>query len=218
VLLVEDDRSVREGVAAALSLDGYKVKPVADGADLPKVFEEFRPDLVVLDVYLAGGPDGFELARTVRGLADVPVVFLTAADALEQRLQGFRLGADDYLVKPFSLAELLARLRAVLRRSGRSLSSTWEVRDVVVDEASRTVVRAGRRVDLSKTEFELFCALARAPGRVYSKAQLLSSVWGFDAFDPNLVEVYISSLRRKLEAHGPRLIFTQRGEGYVVRP
>jgi two-component system OmpR family response regulator len=217
VLIVEDDTSVREGVTAALAMQSFEVRAVAHGLTLAEDLEGFRPDLVILDVYLDPGPDGFALADLVK-VHGAPMLFLTAADAIEQRLRGFELGADEYLVKPFSMAELLARVRVVLRRTGRLVSPTWEVRDVVVDEANRTVLRGGNRVALSKTEFELLRTLGRSPGRVYSKAQLLSEVWGFDAYDPNLVEVYVSSLRRKLEEFGPRMIFTQRGEGYVVRP
>jgi DNA-binding response OmpR family regulator len=197
---------------------GYEVRTVPDGLELGDVLERFRPDLVALDVYLPDGPDGFDLAKEIRSLASIPVVFLTAADAVDQRLKGFELGADDYVVKPFSMAELLARIRAVLRRAGRLNSPTWQVRDLVVDEQNRTVVRADQPVDLTPTEFDLLCTLARTPGQVHSKAQLLSQIWGFDVSDPNLVEVCISSLRRKLEAQGPRLIFTQWGRGYYLRP
>jgi two-component system OmpR family response regulator len=218
ILLVEDDTSVREGVEASLMSHGYQVLSASHGLDLATAVERFKPDLLVLDVYLSQGPDGFALAQAMRPISAAPIMFLTDADDLEQRLRGFDAGADDYLVKPFSTAELLARVRAVLRRCGRLVSTTWQVRDVVVDEASRTVSRGSKTIALSKTEFELLCVLSRTPGRVYSKAQLLSEVWGFAAFDPNLVEVYIGYLRRKLEAHGPRLIFTERGEGYVVRP
>jgi DNA-binding response OmpR family regulator len=218
VLIVEDDGSLREALSTALGMVGYEVRTVPDGLELGDVLERFRPDLVALDVYLPDGPDGFDLAKEIRSLASIPVVFLTAADAVDQRLKGFELGADDYVVKPFSMAELLARIRAVLRRAGRLNSPTWQVRDLVVDEQNRTVVRADQPVDLTPTEFDLLCTLARTPGQVHSKAQLLSQIWGFDVSDPNLVEVCISSLRRKLEAQGPRLIFTQWGRGYYLRP
>jgi DNA-binding response OmpR family regulator len=216
LLVVEDDASVREGVVAALALQGYLVHAIPDGRDLRAVLLQYRPDLVVLDVYLPG-PDGFALAETVGAVCGAPVLFLSAADAVEQRVRGFDVGADDYVVKPFAMAELLARVRVILRRHGRLRSPTWELGDLVVDESSRTAVRAGQAVHLSKTEFNLLRALGRSPGHVFSKAQLLSQVWGFDEYDPNLVEVYISSLRRKLEALGPRVIFTERGEGYVMR-
>ena len=145
------------------------------------------------------------------------MVFLTAADTLEERLSGFDLGADDYIVKPFAVAELLSRVRVILRRAGRLDSPTRQIRDLVVDEATRTVMRNKDRVELTRTEFDLLLVLVRSPGKVFSKTQLLAQVWGFDEFDPNLVEVYVSSLRRKLEAHGPRLLFTERGRGYVIR-
>jgi len=128
------------------------------------------------------------------------------------------VGADDYLVKPFALAELLARMRAVLRRSGRVVSGCIEFRDVVIDELQRSVTRGGQPVSLTSVEFELLVTLARAPGRVFSKPELLSFVWGFDEYDPNLVEVHVSSLRRKIGGDGATLIQTERGRGYVLRP
>jgi two-component system, OmpR family, response regulator len=216
ILLVEDNTSVRVGVTSAMRSEGYSVRGLADGSEVAVALQTFRPDLVVIDVYLPDGDDGFVLAERVRAVASIPIVFLTAADTIEDRLRGFALGADDYIVKPFSTAELLARIRAVLRRTGRLSSTTVQVRDLVVDEATHTVIRSGERVELTPTEFELLRALVRTPGRLLSKAQILSQVWGFDAYDPNLVEVYISALRRKLEAHGPRLIFTERGKGYVI--
>jgi DNA-binding response OmpR family regulator len=217
LLMIEDDRSARESVSAALTQMGYAVMGRPTGEDLDEVLSTFRPDLAIIDINLPTGPDGFALARHVRATAGIPVLFLTAADALQSRLSGFEAGGDDYMVKPFAMAELLARIRAVLRRSGRLQSQVIEVRDLVVDEGAKTAVRAGQTLDLTPTEYELLCALVRAPGKVVSKAQLLSLVWGFDAYDPNVVEVHVSSLRRKMEQHGPRLIHTERGRGYVLR-
>jgi two-component system OmpR family response regulator len=217
VLIVEDDPALRSALKGALEMVGYEVRALEDGTGVGDAVEVFRPDLVGIDVYLPRGPDGFEVAKTVRSLTSVPMVFLTAADGVRDRLRGFDLGADDYVVKPFSMAELLARVRALLRRAGRLTSATWEVRDLLVDEQNRVVIRADMAVDLTPTEFDLLCLLGRTPGRVYSKAQLLSEIWGVGMTDPNLVEVCMSSLRRKLDAHGPRLIFTQRGRGYFLR-
>ncbi|MCU1486126.1 MAG: winged helix family two component transcriptional regulator [Actinomycetia bacterium] len=218
VLVVEDDAALRRALVATLDASGFEVLGLADGLALAEEVDRFRPDLAVLDVGFSVGPDGFAQAQDLRSQHGVPVIFVTAADALEDRLRGFEVGGDDYLVKPFAMAELLARARVVLRRTGRLTSPTIEVRDLLLDEANRVVRRGGQVVELTKTEFEVLCALAREPGRVLSKVQLLALVWGFDEFAPNLVEVHVSSLRRKLEAHGPRLIHTERGEGYVLRP
>jgi DNA-binding response OmpR family regulator len=218
VLLVEDDTALRDAIASALGASGYDVHAAANGLRLDEVTAEFRPDAAILDVRLDDGPDGFGLALALRRRSDMPLLFVTAADRLDDRLRGFEVGADDYIVKPFAVAELLARMRALLRRTGSLVSSTWQVRDLVVDESERIVRRDGHPIDLTKTEFELLMVLVRAPGRVFSKTQLLSLVWGFDEFAPNLVEVHMSALRRKLEAHGPRLIHTERSVGYVVRP
>ena len=145
------------------------------------------------------------------------MIFLSAADTEPDRLAGFDAGADDYLVKPFSMAELLARVRVALRRAGRLHADTWQVGDLVVDEDRRTVERDGQPIELTRTEFDLLVALGRRRGGVASKSQLLASVWGFDEYDPNLVEVYISALRRKLETAGPRIVHTVRGVGYALR-
>ncbi|HWM20449.1 MAG TPA: response regulator transcription factor [Ilumatobacteraceae bacterium] len=214
LLIVEDDGSLREGLAAVLIAHGFDVRAESDGRHFEEVAESFRPDLAILDIGLPVGDDGFQLAQRLRATSDVPVLFVTAADALQDRLRGFELGADDYLVKPFAMAELLARVRAVLRRCGRLVSPVHQIRDLVVDEMERVVTRAGTRIELTGTEFELLATLARTPGHVYSKVRLLSLVWGFDEYDPNLVEVHISAVRRKLEAHGSRLIHTERGAGY----
>lgn len=216
VLVVEDDAPIRTTLEVAFRAEGYEVRVEADGCALDEVLAAFRPDLAVLDVRLPVGPDGYAMAKTLRRGGDLPLLFLTAADAVEDRLAGFSAGADDYLVKPFSLAELLARTQALLRRAGRLSSNTWQVGDLIVDDGARSVVRAGLRLELTRTEYDLLATLAQHVGKVLSKTQLLTSVWGFDAYDTNLVEVHMSALRRKLESAGPRLIQTVRGAGYVL--
>jgi two-component system, OmpR family, response regulator len=219
ILVVEDDLAVRETVVAALQREGFEVRAEHDGLRLDAVAREFRPDLAVLDVRLPAGPSGLSMARMLRSTSDVPILFLTAADQEEDRIAGFEAGADDYVGKPFSVSELLARVRALLRRSGRLRSETLQVGDLVIDEGSRTATRGGRDLELTRIEFDLLTTLARQPGRVHSKGQLLTTVWGMDVYDPNLVEVHVSSLRRKLEAEeGARLIHTVRGVGYALRP
>lgn len=217
ILFVEDDGALRDAVRAALAAEGYEVEAVETGAHLDRHLHHFRPDLVLLDVRLPG-PDGFALGRRVRAESDAAVLFVTAADALEDRLAGFDLGADDYVTKPFSMAELMARVRAVLRRAGRLESDIWQVGDLVIDAGAHVVTRHGEPVDLTPTEFNLLLALARNGDRPISKERLLASVWQFDSYDTNLVEVHVSGIRRKLEALGPRLIHTVRGIGYVLRP
>jgi two-component system OmpR family response regulator len=217
-LLIEDDRSVREAVTYAFEDLGFLVQAEPTGEELTRLIEEFRPDVAIVDIQLPAGPDGFELARQLVSMAGIPVVFLTAADALHDRLAGFEAGGDDYVVKPFAMSELLARVRAVLRRSGRLHSPVIEIRDLLIDDNAKQARRAGVLLDLTPTEFELLSVLARSPNQVFSKGQLLSRIWGFDSYDPNLVEVHVSALRRKLDARGPRLVHTVRSRGYVFRP
>ena len=197
--------------------DGYEVLARPDATDIQDVATTFRPDLALLDVRLPIGPDGYATARMLRAGSDLPILFLTAADGIDDRLAGFEAGADDYLAKPFSMAELLARARALLKRAGRLSSAVHQVGDLIIDDAARTVVRNGEVLNLTRTEYELLSVLAQHPGQVLTKTQLLTQVWGFDAFDGNLVEVHLSALRRKLETHGPRLVQTIRGMGYVLR-
>ena len=218
LLFIEDDSSLREAVTVTLRQAGYEVRAEADGSALSDAVADFHPDMAILDVRLPEGEEGFELAIRLKAMADLPIVFVTAADDLEDRLRGFEVGGDDYLVKPFAVAELLARVRAVLRRAGRLSSPTYQVYDLLIDETHRSVHRGSVELQLTKTEFEVLAVLAREPGRVFSKNQLLSLVWGFAGYQGNLVEVHVSALRRKLEAHGGRLIHTERGEGYVLRP
>lgn len=218
IIVVEDDRPVRTSLEVALREEGYEVRAYAHASGIERTVEEFHPDLAILDVHLGTGRDGNSTARLLRASSDIPVIMLTAADTVADRLEGFSAGADDYMVKPFSIAELLARIEALLRRSGRLTSAVRQVADVVIDDGARTVLRAGKTMELTRTEFELLAVLAKHSGQVLSKVQLLTQVWGFDAYDVNLVEVHMSSLRRKMEAQGPRLIQTVRGVGYVLRP
>lgn len=211
VTVVEDEEPVRLAIERALRREGLSVAAFA-GFAAPDLILGFAPDLVILDVGLPNG-DGFDLARRLRAGRDVPIIFLTARDAVEDRLHGFELGADDYLVKPFALEELLARLRAVLRRTGR-LDRVIDAGDLIIDEPAGLASRGGAPLDLTPTELRVLTYLVRHRGLVLSKAQLLTQVWGYDAYDPNVVEVHVSALRRKLEARGPRIIETVRGLGY----
>lgn len=217
VLVVEDDDAIRASLRAALEAEDYDVTDLSHGADLVTVAGQFRPDLAILDVRLPHGPGGLAMTQMLRAESDAPVLFLTAADALDDRLAGFAAGADDYMAKPFSMAELLMRVAALLRRSGRVSSAVWRFGDLVIDDGAHTVERDGVPIELTRTEYDLLAALARRPGQVLSKTRLLTQVWGFDAYDTNLVEVHVSAVRRKLEAHGERLIQTVRGVGYVLR-
>jgi DNA-binding response OmpR family regulator len=217
ILLVEDDTTIRQALAVALRDDGYQVSAESDGASALDGAEAFRPDLAILDIRLPPGPDGLAVARALRESRNIPIVFLTAADALEDRLAGFHAGGDDYVVKPFSMAELLARVRAVLRRAGALDSGVWQVHDLVVDESARSAVRGGTVIDLTRTEFDLLALLGRQRGRVLSKRQILTEIWGYEGYQENVVEAHMSALRRKLEGDGGRLIHTVRGAGYVLR-
>jgi two-component system OmpR family response regulator len=217
ILVVEDDPDVRHLVKVAVEQAGFDVAVEADGTEIRRVVAWFRPDLAILDVTLAPGPDGLAVARMLRDVSDLPILFLTAATSLEDRLAGFSAGGDDYLTKPFAISELLARCRALLQRSGRLESRVLKIGDCVIDVDGRTVTRGHHEVALTRTEFDLLATLARNTGRVLSKPQLLAGVWGFDAYDVHLVEVHMSSLRRKLHTKGPPLIHTVRGIGYVMR-
>jgi two-component system OmpR family response regulator len=216
VVVVEDDDALRVALVEALRRDGYVVEALASAAGFSDLITVFRPHLLVLDVMLPGGRDGFGLARDGRAHGGLGIVVLTARDAVEDRLRGFESGADDYLIKPFSMAELLARVRALLRRLGE-VTDVLQVGDLIVDEGASLATRAGATLPLTATELRLLVHLASRPGRTLSKTVLLTQVWGYGDFDPNLVEVHMSALRRKTEEHGPRLIHTVRGLGYVLR-
>lgn len=217
VLVVEDEAAVRHALELAFRGEGYNVRAEADGSALQEVTDEFRPDVAVLDVRLPTGPDGYAMARMLRARDDLPVLLLTAADSLENRLSAFEAGADDHVAKPFSTAELLARTQALLRRAGRLVPAVLAVGDVVIDDATRTVRRADVDIELTRTEYDLLSLFARHTDQILSKQQLLVQLWGFDAYASNVIEVHMSALRRKLEALGPRLIHTVRSVGYVLR-
>jgi DNA-binding response OmpR family regulator len=216
VLVVEDAEPIRTAVGIALTEAGHAVRTRPDGEGFERELAEYRPDLVLLDVMLPGR-DGFELLKVARETSNAGVILLTARDAVDDRLHGLRTGADDYVVKPFVLAELIARVEAVLRRMGR-LRTVLAIGDLEVDVEARAVRRAGTEIELTATEFKLLAFLAGRAEKVVGKTQLLTAVWGYDDYADNLVEVYVSGLRRKLEAHGPRLLHTVRGSGYVLRP
>lgn len=213
--MIEDAEAIGAAVSSALRDAGYQVQVRPDGRDLEGELTRFRPDLVVLDVMLPGR-DGFMLLEVIRRTSGAGVVMLTARDGVVDRLRGLDRGADDYVVKPFVLAELVARVSAVLRRLGRT-PSTVQIGDLVVDADSAVVLRGGAPVELTATELRLLRYLAAQRGRVVGKTQILTAVWGYEDYDPNLVEVHVSALRRKLEEHGPRLLHTVRGLGYVLR-
>jgi DNA-binding response OmpR family regulator len=212
ILVVEDSDAIRVPLATALSGHGYEVSAAPDGTDLETRLRSSPPDLVILDVMLPGR-DGFELLRVIRTSSTAAVLMLTARDGVADRVHGLTAGADDYLVKPFALAELLARVQAVLRRT-RVGGSAIAVGDLVISDDVADVRRGDRVIDLTETERRVLGYLAGQQGRVVSKTQLLTAVWGYDGFDENLVEVHVSSLRRKLEAGGDRVVHTVRGRGY----
>jgi len=218
VLVVDDDRNIRELVATALGYEGYAVDTAASGRDALDKVRAGRPDLVVLDVML-GDLDGFEVARRlVAEGRNPPVLFLTARDTTEDKVQGLRLGGDDYVTKPFSLDELVARIEALLRRTADLRRSTRLCfADLELDDAAHEVFRGTTRIDLTATEFKLLRYLLANPRRVLSKTQILDHVWEYADGDPNMVETYISYLRKKLDGHGPPLVHTVRGAGYVLR-
>jgi DNA-binding response OmpR family regulator len=216
VLIVEDSETIREMVSEALTDVGYHTDTRCDGDGLEDHLNGLRPDLVVLDVMLPGR-DGFALIDVIRQWGDVGIVLITARDGLQDRLRGLDGGADDYVVKPFELAELVSRVGAVLRRRGR-LPQVVQVGDLMLDVDAAVAARAGHQLDLTATELRLLDFLVAQRGRIVSAAQILTAVWGYGAYDPNLVQVHISGLRRKLEAHGPRILQTVRGIGYRLQP
>jgi two-component system OmpR family response regulator len=222
VLVVDDEPSLAELLSSVLRYEGWEVRTAASGADAVRIARDFKPDAVVLDIML---PDfnGLEVLRRMR--ADIPhvcVLFLTAKDAVEDRVAGITAGGDDYVTKPFSLEEVLARLRGLLRRahlSREQAEGSLAVGDLTMDEDAREVRRSGDLIDLTATEFELLRFLMRNPRRVLSTAQILDRVWNYDfGGQAHVVELYISYLRKKIDSGRAPLIHTVRGVGYVLKP
>ena len=222
VLVVDDEDTLSELLSMALRYEGWDVKSAANGRSAVTLAREFRPDAVVLDIMLPD-LDGLEVLRQMRAdNSTIPVLFLTARDAVEDRIAGLTAGGDDYVTKPFSLEEVVARLRALLRRGAMAVAesdSLIVVGDLTLDEDSREVRRDGVEVSLTATEFELLRYLMRNRKRVLSKAQILDRVWNYDfGGQANVVELYISYLRKKIDAGRAPMIHTMRGAGYVLKP
>ena len=218
VLVVEDDEDIAQVLQRSLRMEGYEVRLAADGEAALDEAATFHPDLVVLDLGLPK-LDGIEVAKRLRAGDDVPILMLTARDAVESRVEGLDTGADDYLVKPFERQELLARLRALLRRRPPRGSASLTVADLSLNPDTHEVSRGERSIELTQREFELLEYLMRNERIVVPRQRLLEEVWGYDPFaTTNTIEVFVSNLRRKLEADGePRLLHTIRGAGYVLR-
>lgn len=222
VLVVDDEPNIAELLRMALRYEGWEVDVAHTGHRAVEAARAARPDAVVLDMMLPD-IDGMEVLRRLRGREpDLPVLFLTARDAVEDRIAGLTAGGDDYVTKPFSLEEVVARLRGLMRRAGATepdAGTVLTVGDLTLDEASHEVRRAGQEISLTATEFELLRYLMRNPRRVLSKAQILDRVWNYDfGGQANVVELYISYLRKKVDAGRAPMIHTMRGAGYVLKP
>jgi two-component system, OmpR family, response regulator len=220
VLVVDDEPNIVDVVSMALRFQGFEVEPAGTGAAAIAAVASFRPDLIVLDVML---PDmeGFDVAERLAAQRDrVPILFLTARDTTGDKVRGLSIGGDDYVTKPFSLEELVARIRSILRRTGLSEpeSSRLVFEDLELDEDAHEVTRGGVHIDLTQTEYRLLRYLMLNPRRVLTRAQLLEHVWNYDfGGDARVLETYVSYLRRKLDVHGPPLLHTVRGVGYALR-
>jgi two-component system, OmpR family, response regulator MprA len=220
ILVVDDERAVRESLRRALELEGYEIELAEDGTQaLERLGSDPEPDAMVLDV-LMPGLDGLEVSRTVRRNGSrLPILMLTARTQVEDRVEGLDAGADDYLTKPFALEELLARVRALLRRTSDGSGQTLRFADLELDPGTREVRRGGERIELTRTEFSLLELFLLNPRQVLTRSLIFERVWGYDfGFSSNSLDVYIGYLRRKTEAGGkPRLIHTVRGVGYALR-
>ena len=219
ILIIEDDPSIGKLLRRALLLEGYEARLVQDGPAGLAAFHEENPDLIILDLMLPG-IDGIEVCKRVREESEVPILMLTARDTVDDRVLGLDSGADDYVVKPFDIDELLARVRAQLRRAEhKQPKQILEFADLTMDTAARTVRRGNREIELTAREFDLLELFMRHPNQVISRTQIYDEIWDYDfGGESNIIEVYIRYLRTKLEAEGePRLIYTKRGAGYILR-
>ncbi len=218
ILVIEDDPAILRLLQRGLSMEGYQVETAVDGENGLKLFQEYQPDLIVLDLMLPS-MDGLEVCQRIRQRSKVPILILTARDAVQNRIEGLDAGADDYLVKPFNLEELLARIRALLRRTEHERQPVLRFADVSMDTSTREAYRGERKLNLTKKEFQLLEMFLRHPRQVLSRETLFDRIWGYDfGGESNVLEVYIRYLRQKLEENGePRLIYTVRGVGYVMR-
>jgi two-component system OmpR family response regulator len=223
VLVVDDEASLTDLLQMALRYEGWEIKTAADGSSAIATARDFRPDAVVLDIMLPD-IDGLQVLQRMRADGnDVPVLFLTAKDSLDDRIAGLTAGGDDYVTKPFSLEEVVARLRGLIRRSTLTADANESpvliVGDLELDEDSHEVRRNGRLIELTATEFELLRYLMRNPRRVVSKSQILDRVWDYDfGGKSSVVEIYISYLRKKIDAEGAPMLHTVRGAGYMIKP
>lgn len=216
VLVVDDEESIRESVTYTLEHESYRTITAATGSEALKKFRDNHPDLVILDIML---PDisGLEVCKGIRSIADVPILFLSAKDQLEDMVEGLDNGGDDYLAKPFHFAELMARVRALLRRSKGRKVNFLEYEDIILDPDSHTVTKGGRTLHLTLREFELLEMFMSKPRQVFTRQQILQQLWGWsDDLETNVVEVYICALRNKLDDENRSLLRTVRGVGYAL--
>lgn len=218
ILIIEDDPAILKVLQRGLTYEGYEVEIATDGTSGLNRFREKHPDLVILDLMLPG-MDGLEVCRRLRLASNLPILILTAKDAIQDRVQGLDAGADDYLVKPFNLEELLARVRALLRRTQTERQPVYQFADLVMDTVAHQVKRGNRIIPLTAKEYDLLELFMRHPRQVLTREVIFDRVWGYDfGGESNVLEVYIRYLRQKLEAgNEPRLIHTVRGVGYVLR-
>lgn len=218
VLVVDDERSIVDFIQLGLQYEGFQVQVAADGVSALRLISQFKPHVVVLDVMMPR-MDGLQVAEAVRGNKDMGIIILSARDEVADKIRGLEVGADDYLVKPFDFGELLARVRAVMRRRNPAAGPQLQVQDVVMDESAREVRRGGALVELSAREFDLLRLLMMHPNQVLARDRILDQVWGYNFFgDANNVEVYIRYLRQKLGDERHQLIQTVRGVGYRIKP